>query len=143
MDGVNAMMGQALGLWRSAFRCAREGNGVAARQAGTAVADALWPTIPRTIEQAMKYISPRWRPSPIIPDHLISTRDVVFQVNGVRRANIPVSVDSAETGIEWVRNHHPDIFQQHIKGEVSRVVFVPGKIINVVVDPKAKPKLMG
>lgn len=143
MDGVNAMMGQALGLWRSAFRCAREGNGVAARQAGTAVADALWPIIPRTIEQAMKYISPGWRPSPITPDHLISTRDVVFQVNGVRRANIPVSVDSAETGIEWVRNHHPEIFQQHIKGEVSRVVFVPGKIINVVVDPKAKPKLMG
>lgn len=135
MDGINAVLGQALGLWRQAYRCAREGEGHAARQAAQAVADALWPVIPRTIEQVMAHVTPGWQPAPIIQQAVTPPRDVVFQVNGVRRASISVPVSTAEEGLEWVRAHHPEVIEQHVAGPITRLVFVPGKIINVVVAP--------
>lgn len=141
MVGVNAMMGQALGLWRAAYRAARTGEGQSARATATAVADALWPIVPHTIERVMATINPAWLPGPIQPQVVEASRAMVFQVNGVRRASIPAAVSSPEQALDWMYEHHPEVVAQYLSNGVERWIFVPGRVVNAVVKP-APPRLL-
>lgn len=140
MDGVNAMMGTALGLWRLAQRAAREGAGDSARVAATAVADALWPVIPQTMTVVMRQIDPAWMPAPISAEDTATIKPMIFQVNGVKRAMIMDAVSSAEEAIEWVKQHRPETASQFLGGTIQRLVWVPGRVVNVVVGPIPKPR---
>lgn len=131
-EGVNAMMGTALGVWRDAVRAARQGDGDSARQAAWAVADALWPIVPKTVEAAMETFGGDWKLQPIASQHCPTARPTVFQINGVRRAQIEEQVDTPEQAMAWIKANRPDVWEQYRSAEVTRVVFVPGRIVNVV-----------
>lgn len=138
MEGVNASMGAALGLWRDAFGCARRGNGASARIAMRAVADSLWPMIPKTMETVMGHIEPNWAPAPIEVCQVATFNPLVFQVNGVRRGCVDAKVDSGEDALEWIKSHRPEIARQYLTDEIVKIVFVPGRVVNIATK-KPKP----
>lgn len=134
-EGINAMMGAALGVWRAAVRAAREGDGDSARHAAQAVADALWPVIPETVGEAMKALNKGWKVKPIVPQDVVPIRPTVFQINGIRRAQIEERIDTPEQAMTWMEAHRPDLWEQCEPSKVTRVVFVPGRVVNVVTLP--------
>ena len=132
MDGGNALMGAALGVWRDAVKAAREGQGSSARVAMRAVADAFWPIIPRAMEAVMHAGEPTWTAQPITRQARQVPKPMVFQVNGVRRAQIDAPVEDAQGAIDWVKTHRPQVAQAFLQDPIVRTVWVPGKVVNVV-----------
>ncbi|MFH1497527.1 MAG: class I tRNA ligase family protein, partial [Verrucomicrobiota bacterium] len=69
------------------------------------------------------------------PAKLVSSElKVIVQVNGKRRAELLVPVGSDQDSVFAAAKANPDA-APHIEGKtVKRVVYVPGKILNIVVE---------
>lgn len=139
-EGINAMMGSALGLWRAAQRAARDGRGAAARAAAGRVVEALWPVASQTMTQIMTTINPEWRACPVAGSSGLGGRPpLVVQVNGLKRAVVEnPGLDSAAEALEYIRTRHPDINIGDADG-VERMVWVPGRVLNII--PKKRPSI--
>jgi leucyl-tRNA synthetase len=61
------------------------------------------------------------------------TNELAVQINGKMRGTIPVPEGTTEQGVlEMIREHEQ--FSAHISGEISKIIYIPGKIINIVVS---------
>ncbi|MBC8008500.1 MAG: leucine--tRNA ligase, partial [Burkholderiales bacterium] len=82
-------------------------------QAATA-GQALWPTFD--------------------PAKLVATEQkVVVQINGKKRAELMLPVGAGETEALQAANLHPDALPHLVGKTVKRIIYVPGKILNIVV----------
>ena len=54
------------------------------------------------------------------------------QVNGKRRFQIEVSADAGEEEIAQAMASHPEYLRHTEDAKVSRIVIVPGRIVNIV-----------
>jgi leucyl-tRNA synthetase len=138
-EGLNAMMGACLGVWRQAEQAARAGQGDAARSAALAVGNALWPVAPRSIEQAMRCIDPAWTPTPLLAPATAVARPLVIQINGRKRAVVETAMNSAEEAMIWLQANHPEVVSAHLPHGVARTIWQEGKVVNFVAaqGPKA------
>jgi leucyl-tRNA synthetase len=68
------------------------------------------------------------------PAKLVATEQkVVVQVNGKKRAELLLPVGTSEADATNAANGHPDLVA-HLEGKaVKRIIYVPGKILNIVV----------
>ena len=63
-----------------------------------------------------------------------STVPLVIQINGKLRANMDVAADISEEDATQAAREHPNC-QKYFEGKtVRKVIFVPGKLINFVVN---------
>ena len=58
---------------------------------------------------------------------------LVFQVNGKHRGDQQVPVDLSEADALKLAEAHPKV-APHLRGTVKRVIYVPGRILNIVVE---------
>jgi len=68
------------------------------------------------------------------PAKLVATETkVVVQINGKKRAELLLPVGATEAEATLAAQTHPDA-RAHLEGKaIRRVIYVPGKILNIVV----------
>ena len=70
--------------------------------------------------------------NPIIAEE--DTINIAVQVNGKLRANIDVDLNTTQKEIEKLALKHDNI-KKHIEGkEVNRLIYIPSKLLNIVVS---------
>jgi len=75
-------------------------------------------------------------PWPEYDESKLETEEVkiIFQVNGKMRGEALVSVDAKENDVLAIAKAHPRV-APHLEGKnLGKVVFVPGKILNIVAN---------
>ena len=144
-EGVNAMMGEALGIWRQATKAARNGHGNSARKAGMRVVEALWPIAPKTMGQVAQSIAPGWSPTSIrVGQEQRKTKPIVFQVNGIKRGLIDNDgFETAQEAWERVQRDHANLVASFLPGGYDNIIWVKDRVINVIPakhpEPSRKP----
>lgn len=132
-EGLNAMMGMAMGVWKAACRAAKKGNGADARYAALCALDALWPIAPNAISQACRTIDPHWMPTPIsTPDNTHAARPTVVQINGIKRGLITCSIDTQEEALARIEKEFAEILKIYAPNGYREVIWVKGRVINLV-----------
>jgi leucyl-tRNA synthetase len=102
------------------------------------VTQALYPFAPHVAEEAWQQLgeteSLTYAPFPVInPTHLIDATTVyVVQVNGKMRGKWDLPKDKTESEILTFIKTQPQIMK-HLEGTIEKVIFVPNKLINVVI----------
>ena len=80
----------------------------------TAIVNTAWPLVD---------------PTALVRDEI----EIVVQVNGKLRAQIQIGTTAEEEAVKAVALAHPKI-QQHTDGkEIKKIIFVPQKLVNIVV----------
>ena len=141
-EGVNAMMGMALGVWRDAAKAARQGRGAAARRAASQVGQALWPIIPQAIERAMRTIDPTWQPGPVVVSSAPVAKPIVVQVNGVFRAVLEGAFADGQAVVDHIKQHHPALAKEYFDHGVERMVWVHNRLVNIIPSPRLASRPM-
>lgn len=75
------------------------------------------------------------QPRPTYDESLIqeSTISLPIQINGKVRANIEVAADSDEPTVLSLAQQHPNIQKFLGEQKIKKVIYVQGKILNIVV----------
>jgi leucyl-tRNA synthetase len=60
--------------------------------------------------------------------------ELVLQVNGKHRGKLTVPSDADKTAIEAAAHASPEVAKHSAGAPIKRVIIVPGKLVNVVVD---------
>lgn len=58
---------------------------------------------------------------------------IIVQINGKVRAKITVSVTASQQDVENIARHEPIIVKYLAEGSVKKVIYVPGKLLNIVI----------
>lgn len=132
-EGLNAMMGMAMGVWKSAYRAAQKGNGDDARVAALCALDALWPIAPRAMEEAGRNIDPTWTARPVsMPETTHRSRPIVVQVNGIKRGLMHGMINSEQEALTRIEKEFSETLKIHAPNGYKDVIWVPGRVINLV-----------
>jgi leucyl-tRNA synthetase len=111
---------------------------VYSREALKMVAQALYPFAPHIAEEAWQHLggqeSLTYEPFPMIdPTYLIDATCIyVVQVNGKMRGKWDLPKDKTEAEIMTFIQTQPQIMK-HLEGAIEKVIFVPNKLINIVI----------
>jgi leucyl-tRNA synthetase len=111
---------------------------VYSREALKMVTQALYPFAPHIAEEAWQLLggqeSLTYTPFPVInPAYLIDATTIyVVQVNGKLRGKWDLPKDKTEAEILAFIKTQPQIMK-HLEGTIEKVIFVPNKLINIVI----------
>lgn len=91
------------------------------------IAEDLWEALGET--QLLAYASI----PPVDPKYLVDdTATYVIQVNGKLRGRLDLPVGKSEAELITLVRKNPD-FEKHLVGEIVKTVFVPNKLLNIVI----------
>ncbi|MBP7074599.1 MAG: leucine--tRNA ligase [Rhabdochlamydiaceae bacterium] len=111
---------------------------VYSREALKLITQALYPFAPHIAEEAWQHLgqpeSLTYEPFPLIdPTYLIDATTIyVVQVNGKMRGKWDLPKDKTEEEILSFIKTQPQIMK-HLEGTIEKVIFVPNKLINIVI----------
>jgi leucyl-tRNA synthetase len=142
-EGVNAMMGHALGVWRKSVRAAREGKMSSARIASLRVVQALWPIAPKAMAQVAQKISPGWTSGPVSrASGGRRSKSIVFQINGVKRGLIEnEGFETEQEAWECVQRVHHGIIENFLPNGHESIIWVKDRVINVIAAKAPTPSV--
>jgi len=100
----------------------------------------LYPFAPHIAEEMWQYltkshISMAYEPIPAVdPQYLVDETSLyVIQVNGKLRGRLELPKDCTESHLMHLIQQHPDI-KKHLEGNILKTIFVPGKLLNIVLE---------
>lgn len=135
-EGVNALLGQALGVMREAYEAHQQGKTSEAHWMLCQVLDAMYPVIPKTALEAGVFMG--WTPHPVAPPMVQSKRPITIQINGVTRGVID-RASSAEEAWERFRMEYPEVIQKYLPEGKQDEIWVEGRLLNVLSSVRKKP----
>ena len=70
---------------------------------------------------------------PVDPKYLVDTRTVyIVQINGKMRGRFDLPVDQTEEQLMAIARSQPEV-AKHLQGQIIKTIFVPNKLLNIVV----------
>ena len=94
------------------------------------IAEELWSRLGGTTASVLQAAWPQFDPT-----KLVSTEQkIIVQINGKKRAEFLLPVGSDQNAALAVAQAHSDVTPYLVGKSLKRVIFVPGKIINIVIE---------
>ena len=93
------------------------------------IAEDLWHDVLKKKNSIHQQPWPKYDPALIVEDEV----DFVIQINGRVRAVIKLPAASDEQAVRAAAEQDENV-KRHITGQIKKVVFVPGKLINLIVS---------